>query len=111
MNYDYLLKFTDEEQANSVLFTKVPTAWSESVADDEPPEPTEWMDKPNYDNIDIIGTIYKPTGEVEMVEDMEVPVMAAVDGYHVNVRNYSEAPELDAYVVVPTNQYRTWAGE
>jgi hypothetical protein len=111
MNYDYLLKFESESQANSVLFTKVPTAWSESVADDEPPEPTEWMDKANYDNIDIIGTIYKPTGEVEMVEDMEVPVMAAVDGYHVNVRNYSEAPELDAYVVVPTNQYRTWAGE
>jgi hypothetical protein len=111
MNHDYLLKFESEEQANSVLFTKVPTAWADAVADDEPPVATEWMDKPNFDNIDIIGTIYRPTGEVEMAEDMEVPVMAAVDGYHVNVRNYSEAPELDAYVVVPTNQYRTWAGE
>jgi hypothetical protein len=112
MNYDYLLKFTDESQANSVLFTKVPTAWSESVSMDEPPVATEWMNKPNYDNIDIIGTIYKPTGAVTVNEDgMEVPVMADVGGYHVNVRNYSLAPELDAYVVVPTNQYRTWAGE
>jgi hypothetical protein len=108
MNYDYLLKFTDESQAYSVLFTKVPIAWSESVADDEPPVATQWMYKPNYDNIDTIGSIYKPTGEVD--ED-GYPVMADVGGWHVNVRNYSEAPELDAYVVVPTNQYRTWAGE
>jgi hypothetical protein len=111
MNHDYLLKFESESQANSVLFTKVPTAWSESVSMDEPPVATEWMDKPNYDNIDIIGAIYRPTGAVETVDGMEVPVMADVGGYHVNVRNFSEAPELDAYVVVPTNQYRTWAGE
>ena len=112
MNHDYLLKFADEAAANSVLFTKVPTAWSESVSMDEPPVATEWMDKPNYDNIDIIGAIYKPTGAVTVNEDgMEVPVMADVGGYHVNVRNLSEASELDAYVVVPTNQYRTWAGE
>jgi hypothetical protein len=107
---DYLLKFESEEQANSVLYTKVPTAWSEGSID-EVSIATEWMDKPNYDNIDIIGIIYKPTGEVETVEGIEVPVMADVGNYHVNVRNYSEAPELDAYVVVPTNQYRTWAGD
>jgi hypothetical protein len=112
MSYDYLLKFADETQANSVLYTKVPTAWAESVSMDEPPVATEWMDKPNYDNIDIIGAIYKPTGAVTVDEDgMEMPVMADVGGYHVNVRNQSEAPELDEYVVVPTNQYRTWAGE
>jgi hypothetical protein len=111
MNYDYLLKFTDESQANSVLFTKVPTAWSETYRLDEGFVATEWMDKPNYDNIDIIGAIYRPTGAVETVDGMEVPVMADVGGFHVNVRNLSEAPELDAYVVVPTNQYRTWAGE
>jgi hypothetical protein len=108
MNYDYLLKFTDESQANSVLFTKVPTAWSETYRLDEGFVATEWMDKPNYDNIDIIGAIYRPTGEVDAEGN---PVMADVGGYHVNVRNFSEAPELDAYVVLPTNQYRTWAGE
>jgi len=101
MNYDYLLKFESESQANSVLFTKVPTAWSESVSMDEPPVATEWMDKPNYDNIDIIGTIYAP-----FVEDEE-PV--ALDGYHVNVRNYTETTELDAYAVYPTNPRRVWA--
>jgi hypothetical protein len=111
MNYDYLLKFTDEAQANSVLYTKVPIAWAESVSMDEPSAPTEWMDKPNYDNIDIIGIIYKPTGAVETINGMEVPVMADVGGWHVNVRNFSVAPELDAYVVVPIHQYRKWAGD
>ena len=32
MNHDYLLKFESEEQANSVLSTKVPTAWFKPVA-------------------------------------------------------------------------------
>lgn len=92
---DYYLKFTDEAEANSVLYTKVPTAFNEEG------EATEWMDKPSYDNIDIIGTIYAP-----FVEDEE-PV--ALEGYHVNVRNYTEAPELDAYAVFPTNPRRVWA--
>ena len=110
MNYDYLLKFTDEAQANSVLYTKVPIAWAEPVSMDEPPVPTEWMDKANYDNIDIIGIIYRPTGAVETVNGFEVPVMADVGGFHCNIRNFSPAPELEQYSVTPTNQYRTWAG-
>tara|TARA_R110000772_G_scaffold69073_2_gene152825 strand:- start:989 stop:1327 length:339 start_codon:yes stop_codon:yes gene_type:complete len=112
MNYDYLLKFESESQANSVLYTKVPTAWSESVSMDEPPVATEWMDKPNYDNIDIIGTIYNPTGEATTNEDgFEVPVMVALDGYHVNIRHNTEASELDAYAVTPTNPRRIWMGD
>lgn len=112
MNFDYYLKFTDEAQTNSVLYTKVPTAWSDSVSDDKPPVATEWMDKPNYDNIDTIGTIYNPTGAVTVSEDgMEVPVMVALEGYHVNVRHKEQAPELDAYAVTPTNPRRVWAGD
>ena len=111
MNYDKYLKFSDEAQANSVLYTKVPTAWSESVSMDEPPVATEWMDKPNFDNIDIIGTIYDATGEVETVDGIEVPVMVALDGYHVNVRHKEQASELDAYAVTPTNPRRIWMGD
>jgi hypothetical protein len=112
---DYYLKFTDKEQADSVLYTKVPTAWSESVSMDEPPVATEWMDKPpvatewmdkpNYDNIDVIGAIYKPTGELDAEGN---PVMADIGGYHVNIRNYTEAPELEQYAVVPTIPQRVW---
>jgi len=106
---DYYLKFTDELQANSILYTKVPTAWSESVSMDEPPVATEWMDKPNYDNIDVIGTIYKPAGTMLTNEEgMEYPEMEAIEGYHVNIRNYTEAPELEQYAVVPTIPMRVW---
>jgi hypothetical protein len=102
---DYYLRFESQEQADSVLYTKVPTAWSESVSMDEPPVATEWMDKPNYDNIDVIGAIYKPTGELDAEGN---PVMADIGGFHVNIRNYAEAPELEQYAVVPTIPVRVW---
>jgi len=106
---DKYLKFTAELQANSVLYTKVPTAWSESVSMDEPLVATKWMDKPNYDNIDVIGTIYKPTGTMLTNEEgMEYPEMQAIEGWHINIRNYTDAPELEQYAVVPTIPQRVW---
>jgi hypothetical protein len=109
MYYDYLCKFESEAQAKSVLYRK------EGVVEANGElgiEANEGYDVPNYDMIDIIGAIYKPTGEATVDENgMEVPVMADVGGYHANIRNFSEAPELSAYTVTPTNQYRKWAGD
>lgn len=93
MNFDYYLKFEDEAQAMSVLYRK------EGVT-----EEYEGYDVPNFDNIDIIGTIYEPT-----VDEETPPV--AIDGFHVNVRNYTETNELDSYLVFPTNPRRIWAGD
>ena len=102
--HDFYLRFTDKEQADAVLYTKVPTAFNEEG------EATEWMDKPNYDNINVIGTIYKPTGiMLKNDEGMDYPEMKAIEGYHVNIRNYTEAPELEQYAVVPTIPVRVWA--
>lgn len=36
--------------------------------------------------LDVIGTIYKPTGGVLTVDGMEVPEMAPIPGYHANLR-------------------------
>jgi len=36
------------------------------------------------------------------------PVMAAVDGWHVNVRHNAAAPELEAYRVHPATPQRMW---
>jgi hypothetical protein len=67
------------------------------------------MDKPNYDNIDVIGTIYKPTGTMLTNEEgMEYPEMEAIEGYHVNIRNYTEAPELEQYAVDVKTPSRIW---
>jgi len=86
---DFYLKFTDEAEAQSVLYTKVPTAW------DDEGEPTEWYDKPNFANIDTIGVIYEPQ------EDPDVEPVP-YDGWFVNVRVVGEdAAPLEPFSIDP----------
>ena len=62
--------------------------------------------------IDVIGTIYKPTGEMLLGEDGEYPEMAPLEGWHVNLRGVFTADDLDAlelFVVTPENPVRVWA--
>lgn len=104
--FDYYLKFPNLQEAETTLYR---IEGAVEANKELGIEASEGYLVPNYDNIDIIGAIYKPTGEVNIVDDVEVPVMEAIDGWHVNVRNYTEAPELHAYAVVPTNPRRVWA--
>jgi len=67
---------------------------------------------PNYANIDTIGLIYKPTGTtLTDGEGNEYPEMAAISGWHVNVRlmNGEDAEPLEAYRVQVANPMRVWA--
>ena len=61
--------------------------------------------------LDVIGTIYQPTGETSLVDGQEVPVTAPVSGYHVNVRTTSDelATALDAQRIYPETPVRVWA--
>ena len=61
--------------------------------------------------LDVIGTIYQPTGETSLVDGQEVPVTAPVSGYHVNVRTTSDelAAALDAQRTYPVTPVRVWA--
>lgn len=61
--------------------------------------------------LDVIGTIYQPTGETSLIDGQEVPVMAPVSGYHVNVRTTSDelATALDAQRTYPVTPVRVWA--
>jgi hypothetical protein len=88
MYTDYYLKFTDADEATAVLF------------DDE---------QPKYAAVDIVGTIYKPTGKMLTTDEGEAPEMAPIAGFHANVRHTAEAPELAAYQVFPETPSRTWA--
>jgi hypothetical protein len=65
--------------------------------------------------IDIVGTIHEPTGvTLTDSEGMEYPEMAAVDGWHVNLRLVGDAMRdvveaLDgAYGVTPNSPSRVW---
>lgn len=62
-------------------------------------------------SLDVIGTIYQPTGENTLVDGQEVPVTIPVPGYHANVRTTSEelAVALDARRVYPETPSRVWA--
>ena len=97
---DLYLKFTDEAAATAVLYTQEPTAWDEegNVTATEP--------RQAYANISTIGIIYKPTGETDAEGN---PVMASLDGWHVNVRVVGEdATALEAFAVTPTLPVRVW---
>lgn len=97
---DYFLKFTSKAAAEKALFTKE-TVTMDGVS--------EVVMRPKYTAIDVIGTIYKPTGNITTVDDIQIPETVALTGYHVNVRHDAEAPELDQYAVVVATPARVWA--
>lgn len=84
---DYCLKFADEATGRAVLYDE---------------------EMPKYPAIDIIGTIYKATGKVIKTDEGDVPEMAPVPGWHVNVRTDEEVPELEQWQVFPGTPDRVW---
>ena len=59
--------------------------------------------------VDIVGVIYVETGEMETYEEMTTPVMAPLEGWHVNLRGDAFPQELEQYRVEPKNPRRVWA--
>jgi hypothetical protein len=104
---DKFLAFASESEANNVLYTLEPTEWDNSG---EEPVPTAWEPRPNYRNIDTIGIIYKPTGEMLQGEDGEYPEMAPIEGWHVNVRlvGGEDGAALELFAVTPNTPVRVW---
>jgi hypothetical protein len=103
MYFDFFLRFDTEAEANAALFDE-----QTNVQDDV----VETVLVPKYAAVDVIGVIYKPTGNVLPAEDESgeaVDEMAPIDGWHVNVRHTAEAPELDAYKVEVKTPARMWA--
>lgn len=89
MYYDYMLKFADSEECTAMLYTKEDYQGEVVLV-------------PKYTAVDVIGVIY------ENQEDPDLPPVP-YPGYHANVRNTEEAPELDQYRVYPPNPVRVWA--
>jgi hypothetical protein len=100
MYTDFFLRFDTEAEANAALFTE-----QTNVQDDV----VETVLVPKYAAVDVIGTIYKPTGKMLTTPEGEVPEMAPLDGWHANVRHTAETPELEAFRVFPATPSRAWA--
>jgi len=104
---DLYLSFPDEAAAKAVLYR------IEGAVEADPEngvEAQEGTEVANYRNIDTIGIIYKPTGEMLQGEDGEYPEMAPIEGWHVNVRLVSgeDADALEPFVVQPKTPVRVW---
>lgn len=102
MSYAYLyLRFETEAAAEMALASWLPDAPRAGV------------------NISTVGTIYKPTGETMLDgEGAEIPVMSAVEGWHVNVALAPWADDgiaamLAPHAVTPAHATpaRLWAGQ
>jgi hypothetical protein len=117
---DFYLKLTSEAEMPAVLsafyqqdyVTTVDDEGVETqVADGDPYMVTHTHDYA----IDVVGTIHEPTGvTLTDSEGMDYPEMAAVDGWHVNIRLVGDAMRdvveaLDgAYGVTPNSPSRVW---
>ena len=100
MYTDYFLKFDTEADATAALFTEEVSVQGDVV---------ETYQKPKYAAVDVIGVIYKPTGQQLQTPEGEVEETSPIDGWHVNVRHTEEAPELEVYRVFPAAPVRGWA--
>lgn len=100
MYHDTYLKFTDEAEANAVLFDE------QTIADGDL---VETVLVPKYAAVDVVGVIYKPTGKMLKTPQGPMPEMKPVPGWHVNVRHSAETPDLAEYAVQPETPTRVWA--
>jgi hypothetical protein len=109
---DKYLSFENEAAAKAVLYR------IEGAVEANPDlniEAQEGYEVPNYRNIDTIGVIYKPTGEVTTDDNeesgIEIPVMEPIAGWHVNIRvmDDEDVAALEPFEVYPVTPMRVWA--
>jgi hypothetical protein len=98
---DLYLKFTNEAEAASILYTLHP-----EVVEEDGITITEAYTTPNYQNIDTLGIIYKQPPEDAGEDYVPVPE----EGWHVNVRVVGDEDPvpLEQYAVHPTVPRRVW---
>ena len=108
---DLYLRFADADEAHEQLLAAGLLTKTQALldADGNVLQPAGYA--PVNASIDTVGVIYKPTGATIETDMGEQPEMAAIDGWHVNVRLRADqtAPSLDAYKVEPANPVRIWA--
>ena len=62
-------------------------------------------------SIDVIGVIYKQTGETVLEDGMIVPEMSMIDGFHANLRgSFTETQKAKLPLIeAPATPMRVWA--
>ena len=105
----YYLSFTDEAQANSVLYT---TTITPAVVDEDGNVITEEVITltPNYINFDVLGVVYEPIPNPTPEDYVPVPYPAPNYGVNVLVLEGEDATPILPYSVQPSPfPQRVWA--
>ena len=107
---DLYLSFTDEAEANSVLYTIVPTEY-ELGKNGKPTKiiKTESYMTPNYQNIDVIGTVYQRPPEPTPEDYVPIPYPAPNFGVNIRLMDDEDIETLKPYIIQPKNPVRVWA--
>lgn len=59
--------------------------------------------------VDVVGTIHRPTGQIVQTPEGDVPQMAALPGYHINLSD--SVPGLEQYEIEqPSTPARVFFG-
>lgn len=109
----YYIKTTDEQALWSALESAglAKKVYAEVDEDGNGVGDYEWQRVGQYD-LDIIGVIWKPTGEMLQSEDGPYPEMQPIDGYHANIRGITEEQaEQLPLIEAPATPVRIWAGD
>ena len=91
----YFLKFTDEAEAIQSLTNHR--------------QEDKWTTSFNGTALDVIGTVYAPTGNIITQDGMSYPEQAPLPGFHVNLAAESLDDTLAPFQIFPTNPQRTFA--
>lgn len=105
---DYYLKFADEAEADSILYTEVPIEWDNSDPDN--PVPTKWERQQNFRNTDILPKVVLTPATFDEEGDELTPAVYE-EGYFANVRLLSDedGSSMDSFKVDPETPQRVWA--
>ena len=108
---DYFLKAESETELWTVL-ESAGAARKVEIKDDEGNVLESRYVSTNGYNIDVIGTIYRPTGNLiqQTINDqtIEIPEMEAIPGFHANLRGPANlAPRRDIIPYIPTDEERS----
>lgn len=109
---DLFLRFTDADAATAALLAAGLLTETQALLDKDGNVLIPAGYAPVNATIDTVGLIYKPTGNTITTDMGEQPEMAALDGWHVNVRlkaDQATPASLVQYQVTPANPVRIWA--
>ena len=92
----------------ATTYLKFPTEAEALTALEQYRHEDRWITASHTHALDVVGTIYQPTGNIIQGEYGEYPEMAPIPGFHVNF--IGEVPEAALpFAITPENPVRVFA--